>query len=262
MLAGDPATARTFVVAIPGALTTVEVYAPLAAWADRDTAVLAYRFPGLDGRPLEDRVNIRAAGQAIAEAVGAFAPDQVRLVGMSAGAAVALETARNLAAPDVRVALISPALPAPGVALAGLVGAGDMAEAAARAGTWELRALFAEYYRTLLYGRGHFRDPVLAAESARQAQALRDLLILPGEGRARSQVGNLLVWTLGDPSDLAGVRVDIFTGAEDPLFPLAAVRRLAARLPQATVRAYPRQGHLLAATVPGLYDDIRRALER
>lgn len=249
-------------MAIPGALTSVAVYDPLAGWADADTAIVAYRFPGLDGRPSEDRLRVKAAGKTIAAAIDTFAPRQVRLIGLSAGAAVALETARHLDAPDIRVALISPALPAPGVALGGLAAGIDMAEAAARAGTWEGRALFAEYYRTLLYGRGHFRDPVLSADSARRAQVLRDLLILPGEGRARSHGGNLLLWTLDAPEDLARVPVHIFTGAQDPLFPLTAVRRLAARLPQATLHAYPRQGHLLFATVPGLYDDIRLALDR
>jgi pimeloyl-ACP methyl ester carboxylesterase len=261
-LAGDPDTAEELVIAIPGALTTVTVFLPLREWADHDTAVVAWRFPGLDGRPAEDRVRIGPAAAAVAAFANARQPRAVRLVGLSAGAAIALEAARDVRAERVDVALISPALPTPAVALAGAVAATDFAEAAARAGTWENRALFAEYYRTLLYGRRHYRDPLRAADSARRAAEVRDGLILPGEGRARSHAAGLIGWTLDRPEELSHIRVAIFVGTEEPLFPLPAVRRFAARLPQATLYAYPGQGHLLFETVPGLFSDIRRAFDR
>jgi pimeloyl-ACP methyl ester carboxylesterase len=261
-LAGNPDTAEEIVVAIPGALTTVSVFWPLTAWADADTAVVAWRFPGLDGRPAEDRVRILPAASAIAAYANARKPRAVRLIGLSTGAAIALEAAREVRAEQVDVALISPALPTPAVVLAGAAAAADMVEAAARADTWETRALFAEYYRTLLYGRSHYRDPVRAGDSARRAAEVRDGLILPEKGRARSHGAGLVGWALGRPEELSHVRVAIFAGSEDPLFPLAAVRRFAARLPQATLHVYRGQGHLLFSTVPDLFGDIRRAMRR
>lgn len=262
LLAGDPDTAEELVVAVPGALTPVAVFSPLRDWADHDTAVVAWRFPGLDGRPAEDRVRIGPAAAAVAAFANARRPRAVRLVGLSAGAAIALEAARDVRAERVDVALISPALPTPAVAVAGALAASDFADAAARAGTWQSRALFAEYYRTLLYGRRHYRDPRRAADSARRAAEVRDGLILPGEGRARSHAAGLIGWTLDRPEELSRVRVAIFVGTEEPLFPLPAVRRFAARLPQATLYAYPGQGHLLFETARDLFGDIRRALHR
>ncbi len=238
------------------------MFFPLRAWADADTAVVAWRFPGLDGRPAEDRVRIVPAGAAIAAFVNARNPRAVRLIGLSAGAAIALEAARDVRAGQVDVALISPALPTPAVVLASAAAAADMAEAAARAGTWETRALFAEYYRTLLYGRAHYGDPLRAAESARRAAAVKDSLILPGEGRARSHAAGLIGWTLRRPEELSHVRVMIFVGSEEPLFPLAAVRRFAARLPQVNLYIYRGQGHLLFETATDLFGDIRRAMLR
>jgi pimeloyl-ACP methyl ester carboxylesterase len=261
-LAGNPARATELVVAVPGALSPLWVFDPLREWADADTAVVAYRFPGLDGRPADSPVRIAAAGAAIAAFANARRPATVRVIGLSTGGPIALEAARRVAAPRVDAVLISTALPAPAALGSSLRGAFDLVEAADRAGTWAARPLFREYHRTLLYGRSHYGDPVRAADSARRADAVAEGLLLPGDGLVRKHSGDLLRWMLRDPAGLAHVRVRLFHGADDPVFGLPGVRRLARRLPDAALTVYAGHGHLLPETVPGLFADIGRALGR
>ena len=257
VLAGDAAHARDLVVVIPGALTSVHAYDayPLAAGA----ALVGYRFPGLDGRPRDGNVRIVQAGAEIAAFVNAHAPARVRLIGMSTGGPIALEAARRIHGPRVEVAILSSALPSPATVVATVTGLSDIADAVGRAGTAERVEVFGEYYRTLLYGRGHYRNPALAAHSARIALAIKNRLRLPGEGITRSHGANLLTWTLHHPEELSHARILFLHGGQDPVFPANGVRRLAARLPQAKVILYPLSGHLLLATEPGVYADMEAA---
>ena len=256
-LAGDAAHARDLVVVIPGALTSVQAYDryPRAP----SEAVVGYRFPGIDGRPRDRNIRIVQAGTEIAAFVNAHRPVRVRLIGMSTGGPITLEAARRIHAPRVEVAILSSALPAPATFIGSAVGLSDIVDAAGRAGSFQRREVWGEYYRTLLYGRSHFRNPALAARSARIAEAVKNRLRLPKDGITRAHSGNLLVWTLRHPEDLAHARILFLHGGQDPVFPVAGIRRLAARLPDARVIVYPLSGHLLLATEPGVYGDMAAA---
>ena len=256
-LAGDPTQARDLVVVIPGALTSVHAYDdyPRAA----NVAVVGYRFPGIDGRPRDRNVRIVQAGAEIAGFVNALGPRKVRLIGMSTGGPIALEAARRIHGPQVEVAVLSSALPAPATTLSTVFALPDIVEAAGRAGSYRRREVWGEYYRTLLYGRSHYRNPALAAHSARIAEAVKNRLRLPKDGITRSHGANLLIWTLRHPEALAHARILFLHGAQDPVFPVGGVRRLSARLPSSKVILYPRSGHLLLATEPGVYDDMEAA---
>ena len=256
-LAGDAAHARDLVVVIPGALTSVHAYDryPRAP----GEAVVGYRFPGIDGRPRDRNIRILQAGTEIAAFVNAHRPVRVRLIGMSTGGPIALEAARRIHAPRVEVAILSSALPAPATFIGSAVGLSDIVDAAGRAGSYKRREVWGEYYRTLLYGRSHFRNPALAARSARIALAVKNRLRLPSEGITRAHGANLLTWILQHPEGLAHARILFLHGRQDPVFPANGVRRLAARLPDARVIVYPLSGHLLLATEPGVYADMAAA---
>jgi pimeloyl-ACP methyl ester carboxylesterase len=258
-LVGDPDRTRDLVIVIPGALTSVHAYddVPLAHGA----ALVGYRFPGIDGRPRDRPVKIGQAGAEIAAYVRAHPARQVRLIGMSTGGPIALEAAKRIhgSKVEVEVAILSSALPAPATALATVAGLSDIADASGRAHSLDRIEVFGEYYRTLLLGRGHYRNPALATYSADVAERIKTYLRLPGDGITRSQGANLLVWTLQHPEDLSGTRILFLHGAQDPVFPIAGVRRLAARLPEARVITYPLSGHLLLATEPSVYADMEAA---
>jgi pimeloyl-ACP methyl ester carboxylesterase len=243
------------VVVIPGALTSVRAYDgyPLPPGA----AKVGYRFPGVDGRPRDRALKIAEAGAEIAAWVNARPLARVRLIGMSTGAAVALEAAKRIEdGPRVEVALLSSALPAPGTAFHSALAFTDIAAAAHRADSWDRLDLWPEYYRTLLLGRHHYRIPPLAAYSAEVAGIVRDNLRLPGDGITRAHGANLLTWRLTDRDALSRARILFLHGAEDPVFPAPAIRRLAASLPQARLILYPLSGHLLLATEPSVYADM------
>jgi pimeloyl-ACP methyl ester carboxylesterase len=258
-LVGDPARAREVIVVIPGALTSVRAYGgyPVPPGA----AMVGYRFPGIDGRGRERGIRIVEAGAEIAAWVNARPHARVRLVGMSTGGPIALEAARRIRGPRVEVAILSSALPSPATAVSTVVAFTDLAAAAERAGSYRRRDLFAEYHRTLLYGRWHYRTPALAARSARMAEAVKNRLQLPEDGLTRAHGGNLLFWTLQNPQELAHVRVLFLHGLQDPVYPAGALRRLAARLPDAKVILYPLSGHLLLSTERGVYADMNAAFQ-
>ena len=65
--------------------------------------------------------------------------------------------------------------------------------------------------------------------------------------------------TLQHPEDLSHARILFLHGGQDPVFPIAGIRRLAARLPHAKVITYPLSGHLLLATEPSVYADMEAA---
>jgi pimeloyl-ACP methyl ester carboxylesterase len=253
-LAGDPARARDMVIVIPGALTSVHTYDDLPV--ARGAALVGYRFPGIDGRPRDRSVRIAGAGAEIADFVNSHSPARVRLIGMSTGGAIALEAAKRIRGPRVEVAILSSALPAPATLVATVAGLSDIADAVHRADTTDRIEVYGEYYRTLLLGRRHYRIPPLAAYSAEVAERVKAHLRLPGDGITRSHGANLLVWTLSNPEDLTGARILFLHGAEDPVFPIAGIRRFAARLPDAKVITYPLSGHLLLATEGTVYADM------
>ena len=256
-LAGNAARARDLVVVIPGALTSVHAYDRYPRAPGQ--AVVGYRFPGIDGRPRDRNIRIVQAGAEIAAFVNAGVPARVRLVGMSTGGPIALEAARRIHGPRVEVAILSTALPAPATTISTVVALPDIVDAAGRAGNYQRREVWAEYYRTLLYGRSHYRNPALAARSARIAEAVKNRLRLPSDGITRAHGANLLTWILRHPEELAHARILFLHGGQDPVFPAAGVRRLAARLPDARVILYPLSGHLLLVTEPGVYADMAAA---
>jgi len=258
-LSGETRDVHNLVIVVPGALSSVHVFDSYLARTEPDTTVVGYRFPGLDGRPLDGRVRIRQAGADIAAYVKHRSPAHVRLIGLSTGGPIVLEAARRISGPDVEVGLVSTALPSPAVLASSAAGLLDIIAAAGRIDAFDLRLLWGEYYRTLLFGRRHFTEPQLAARSADLADADVDRLILPKNGMTRAHGGDLLNWTLDNPQDLSHARILFLHGARDPVFPARGARRLAARLSESKIIVYPRSGHLLFATEPTLFDDLNRA---
>ncbi len=258
-LAGDAARSRDLVVVIPGALTSVRAYRDYPLKPGQ--AMVGYRFPGIDGRGRDRSINIVDAGADIAAWVNARAPTHVRIIGMSTGGPIALEAARRILGPKVEVAILSSALPAPATLFSTIVGFTDIADAAQRAGSFRRRDMFAEYHRTLLLGRSHYRNPALAAYSARIALAIKNRLRLPGDGITRSHSANLFTWGLRNPGELSHARILFLHGLQDPVYSASGVRRLSARLPGSKVILYPLSGHLLLATEPRLYADMDAAFK-
>jgi pimeloyl-ACP methyl ester carboxylesterase len=256
-LIGDPVHARSLVILVPGALTSYDAFGRYLAGDHRaGTAIMAFRFPGMDGRPRDGKVRIDEAGRQIAAEVADLPAAHVRLIGLSTGGPIVLEAARGIHRDRVEAALISTALPAPATLFSSAAAATDILAAASRAGSFRARPVWREYYRTLLFGRRHFSDPERAAESTRLADEMEDRLVLPGDGLARAHGGDLLRWRLTPPEELAHARILLLHGGEDPVFSARGARRLAERLRTSRILVYPVSGHLLFETEASLFEDI------
>lgn len=245
------------VVVIPGAMASVGLFEPVLDWDVGNGSVLAYRFPGLDGLDLDHRLDIAAAGRLIAEAMQKLEVEEVYLIGFSTGGPVALEAARRLTNKEVSVALISSAGPFPSGINASIDGFFDVLGALVRSHGRSMEDAWLENYRTLLYGRKHFRNGEAAQQSKQLAEEQRGQLLTPGPRMTMAHTASLMTWTLPRDPGLAAARIGVFHGAEDTVFPLHEAKRFAARIPADGMKIYEGQGHILFITAPTLWDDVR-----
>ncbi|MHC9235094.1 alpha/beta fold hydrolase [Pseudooceanicola sp. 502str34] len=246
------------IVLVPGAMATVDIFSPVLGWDDSDSSILAFRFPGLDGLPLDHRVDILQSGAYIAEAVNRIRPKHLYLIGFSTGGPVALEAARRVETADVHVALVSSASSFPDTLVAAAEGAVDVASAFIRSGGTSMDAAWLENYRTLLYGRKHYDQPGLAEKSEALAEEQRGHITTPSVKMTLAHTGSLMGWVYHPDPKLERANIALFHGGDDNLFPLRRARRFAGEIPADAFYTYPEQGHLLFVTAPTLFDDIHR----
>jgi pimeloyl-ACP methyl ester carboxylesterase len=253
----EVARAEKIAIVVPGALASVSIFAPVDEWRQQGYAVVKYRFPGLDGLPLDHRLTIDAAAARVVAFAREHGDRPIRLLGYSTGGAIVLSAAAQLAdLPDLKVAAISPAPPAAGGAETAVRGIADVAAAAVRAGSIRRGPVWKEYFRTLLFGRPGLRDPALAALSRRIVEDQDRRIATPDPLISEAHTRDLRRWrpaagTLASPAETA-----LFVGRDDPVFSLGQWQRLARMAGNATVLAYPRNGHLLFMTAPGLFGDV------
>ncbi|MGI3165184.1 alpha/beta fold hydrolase [Pseudooceanicola sp. 200-1SW] len=244
------------IVAIPGAFASVNIFAPVLDWQVPDSAFIVYRFPDMDGLPLDHRVQIDGSAQLIADYVNDLGAEEVYLLGYSTGGPIAIETAQRLEAREVSLALISTAGPAPAGVMSSLRSGVEVVRAMLRSRSLRPRDAWTENYRTLLYGDEGLEDPARAQDSAARAEAQRANMSTPSLRRTLAHTLSLMTWTLDRPGVLSGTRVRLFHGDADTVFTPAMARRLAARLPADQITYYQGQGHLLFVTSRRLFDDI------
>lgn len=245
------------IVLIPGAMASIELFAPVLSWKVPDSTVMAYRFPGLDGLKLDHRVDIVDAGALIAGHLNDLGVKHVYLIGYSTGGPIALEAARRVKGADVNVALLSTASDTPAAAIAAIDGAVDVVKAFVRTKTHGIDETLLENYRTLLYGRKHFSEAELAEQSRRLAALQRGHMEKPPRGMATAHTADLMTWYLENPKELYGTRIGFFHGSQDSIFSERRTLNYARRLHAETFRSYQGQGHLLFVTEPRIWDDIR-----
>ncbi|MBY5974025.1 alpha/beta hydrolase [Ferrimonas balearica] len=244
------------IVAIPGAFASANIFAPVLDWQVPDSTVIVYRFPDMDGLPLDHRVQIDGSAQLIADYVNDLGAQEVYLLGYSTGGPIAIETAQRIEAPEVSLALISTAGPAPAGILSSMRSGVEVLRAMLRTGSLRPRDAWTENYRTLLYGDEGLNDPTRARDSAARAEAQRENMSTPSLRRTFAHTLSLMFWTLDRPGVLADAHVRLFHGDADTVFTPAMARRLASRLPADQITYYQGQGHLLFVTSRRLFDDI------
>ncbi|WP_163847211.1 alpha/beta fold hydrolase [Pseudooceanicola aestuarii] len=246
------------IVVIPGALASVGIFRPVLNWQEPDSAVIAYRYPGMDGLELDHRVDIELAGQLIADTLNRIDAQEVYMIGYSTGGPVALEAAKHLKTRDISIAMLSSASDSPAAIVASLKGFRDVVTALLRADGKSMADAWAENYRTLLYGRDHYANREQAARSAQLAKTSRPRLTTPAQKLTMAHTADLLYWRLQHPEQLSDVRIGFFHGGADSVFSVDRTRRFAGKVAAEKFYIYDGQGHLLFITSNRLWDDIRR----
>jgi pimeloyl-ACP methyl ester carboxylesterase len=255
----DPAQvadADRIAILIPGALASVGIFAPADRWRDDGYALVYYRYPGLDGLPLDHALGIENAARQIAEFASRYPDKPIRLLGYSTGAPIAIRAAEQIDG-DVRVAAMSPAVERGGGITTALRGGTDAVAAIIATGSFDRAKIWRQYYRTLLFGRKGLRDP--------EKVALADAIIGPDDDNVtpppaempRAHTGDLSRWSLDDAPRLPAHRLRFFIGLEDSLFSTNQTRRFARNFGDVLILGYPEHGHLLFETRPDVFDDVR-----
>ena len=229
---------------LPGALTTARIFGPANGWNTDDHLVVEYRLPGMRGEPLTPPLDLMRAAEWVADYANRYPEARINLLGYSTGAAIAIEAAGLIDHSErVKVAAISSATPFPGAALAFLRGGIGIAGTAIASNSLDPQTVWDEYFITLYLGSGWRSSPEKRALADKLRESFKGRINTPGEGRGRSQSASLLAWTLSPEALASQAQITFFHGENDPVFPLAGVQRLAARL-DAPVCVLPDDGHM------------------
>ena len=248
--------ADTIAVFVPGALASVEIFDPVKTWKESGYALVYYRFPGLDGLPLDHTLSIEHAAAEIAELANRHPGKAIRLLGYSTGGPIAILASEQIRSEDVKVALISPAPPKAGGMRTALRSTRDVMAASIRAGSMNRRKVWMEYYRTLLYGRAGLKDPELADDIARIVEEEKDNIVIPESDISRAHTRDIRKWQLQDGLVVDSRRVVFYIGMEDPVFSVRQLEDFAQTIGVSNITRYPDAGHLLFKTHPEVFDDI------
>ncbi|MCO6383495.1 alpha/beta fold hydrolase [Oceanicola sp. 502str15] len=255
------AEAPRLTVMIPGALASVDIFAPTNGWAARGHALAYYRFPGMDGLELDHQLSITAAAEEIARYARQHPDKQLTLVGYSAGGAIALEAAALLAPRPVTVAAISPSPEHAGGLQTILRGAGDVISAATRAGSFTRKAIWDEYWKTLLYGRNNRDNPRFTNQIETLSKEHAPRIADPSPALVRAHSSGLRRWELSEGADLSHARIGFFIGMEDPVFSTRQTDTLRRRAGGGRLIGFADDGHLLLLTRKSLFDHVLRFVE-
>ena len=256
----DPAAvaaADKVAIFIPGALSSIQVFRNTQTWREAGYARVFYRYPGLDGLPVDHRLDPATAAREVATFASGLAADKVVLVGYSTGALIALEAAPQIAqGHDVRVAAMSPAVEHAGGARTILRGAGDVIDAVIDTRSLSKRKVWPRFWAGLLFGREALAAPepsselrAAVAEGAKvntpldTMTALSHVLALPG-------------WRLPEDLDLGDIPVAFFIGMNDPVFSTTQTTDFSRKIGGVPILGYPGQGHLLFFTRPDVFADM------
>lgn len=256
----DPAAvaeAEKVAIFIPGALSSIQVFQGSRDWARAGYARAYYRYPGLDGLPIDHRLDPSTAARQVAEFANTLGDKQVVLVGYSTGALIALEAAPQIdPVHRVRVAAMSPSVEHAGGWETILRGAGDVARAIDFAGSLSKERVWPRFWAGLLYGTEELNAPVPSVQLQR---AVREGAKIQTELDARIAVSHMLAlpgWTLPDDLDLTGIPVAFFIGLKDPVFSTRQTTDFSRKIGGVPILGYPGQGHLLFFTRPDVFADM------
>ncbi len=255
----DPAEVENsdaIAVFIPGALAPIDIFSPAKAWRVSGYALVYYRFPGLDGLPLDHELSIDGAAEEIAQFANRYPQKPIRLLGYSTGGPIAILASQRISGDDVKVAALSPAPPKAGGFWTAWRSSYDVIAASIRAGSTRREKVWREYYRTLLFGRAGLKNPGLADRIDQLAEQQREKIVIPERDMNRAHTRDIRRWTVPGDLYIDREKVTFYIGAEDPVFSVKQIWEFAESIGVTRVIEYPKGGHLLFITHPEVFNDV------
>jgi pimeloyl-ACP methyl ester carboxylesterase len=257
------AQADRIAIFIPGALSSIALFAPAEGWRAGGFAPVYFRFPGLDGRPL-GTLDLDQAADQIARFATRHPRKDIALVGYSSGAPIALLAASRITdGRIIPVAAIAPAVEQGGGLPTLARGAADILRATARAERPTPTDIWIEYWQILLFGRHARPDPDFQARVRAAATTQRGERGLgpPDPALSRAHTRAIRRWHLPDSLPLTHLRLRIYAGLEDPVFSTRQTLEFARKLGLDHIHGYPDEGHLLYLTQTDVFTTARRFAE-
>ena len=248
--------AEKIAVVVPGALASINIFDPIAEWDQHGYALVYYRFPGLDGLPLDHRLDIEVAATTVANFLNMHPDKPARLLGYSTGAPIVLVASTMLQSRDVKTAAMSPAVPRGGGFPTLLRTGTDVFCAALRARSWRTEKIWPEYYRTLLFGRAGRKDKELRPTIDRLVEQERENIILPNNSLGAAHSDGLRDWEPSPDFNLDSQSVRFYFGDNDPVFSQKQTQKFAQQIGVTDLVSYGTHGHLLFVTHPAVFSDI------
>lgn len=247
---------------VPGALAPIHIFEPAESWKEQGYSLVYYRLPGLDGLPLDHSLGIVNAARTVANFANKYPQKTIRLLGYSTGGAVVIEAAKYVKVPDVKIAALSPAV-SNGGGVSTLVKSGyDIFASAIRARSLNLREIWLEYYRTLLYGRKGVKSDDFKKKIDRIVEQEKGNIVLPTSELSKSHTHNLRHWSAASTVPQSPENIAFFIGKEDPVFSTAQTKKLAEEVGVGEIFEYDNGGHLLFLTHAEVFDDILNFFEK
>lgn len=245
-------------VLIPGALSSVNIFDDLVRFSDNKTLIIAYRLPGLDGYTAKNRLIIKKAALVIKNTIKEYTNVKINIIGFSTGSAVALSLVNILDRNELQVALISSALPTPNALFSGISGLSGILNSAVKARSINLRSVWLEYYKTLVYGKNYQFDAVLSEKADSLIDRNLNNITFPENGLIYKHSGDLISWRFLPKSDIVNSNIVFYHGVNDSVFSLKSVKKFSKKIPGSTIKSYNKSGHLVFVASDKVFSDIAR----
>lgn len=256
------ARARKIAVFVPGAFSSVDIFAAAADWSRRGYAPVYYRLPGMDGMPLRPDLSIDAAAGEIAAFAARYPGKPLALVGFSTGGPIALLAAERVRdGRPVSVAAISSAVEHGGGLPTLLRGARDIASAALETGSLRRGRFWRRYWQSLLFGPRALKNPGFDAAVGRLTRRYGQDITVPDAPMLRAHTRDLSRWTLERPPALDHAKVGFFIGLRDPVFSTRQTIAFRNRIGTGRIFGYRDDGHLLVLTQEDLFETVFRFID-
>lgn len=258
----EVASAEKIAIFIPGALSSIDIFAASIGWEDAGYARTFYRYPGLDDLPNDHIVAPSRVAAHLVDFAAAYPDKDIALVGYSTGGPIALLAASQIKGPrQVSVAAMSTAVEYGGGLATVARGVQDIARAAWAVGSLQRQVVWKRFWAGLLYGPDAFDDPAYDARLERDIAAGEDVIVNLDLPIALAHTLGLPGFELPDDLDLTGVNVAFFVGLNDRVFSTAQTRNFSRKIGGVTIYGYREQGHLLFFTRPDVFDDMLAFVE-